>query len=505
MSVNAVGANISRLKEILSDANHFRRAASMFSVHADTIMPPDNSPYASKTKAFHSRRAHELSTSTEMRDLLSSLREPENLSLLNGDEQILVKRVGQSFDKNSRISGELVGRISEATGNSRPIWIKAKHENNFPSFIPSLQEIFNLKKEVSAIAASTAASPYDFHLDAYEEGMTVAKLDDVFRIIKSNVIPLIKAIKESGTEINTEFLQLSDTSNQMQLAEEVLKMTGFDFSRGRIAKTEHGFCFSIFPGETVIGLNEKSDLADFLGFVIHEGGHGIHNQGIDESLYGTPLYSSPSLGISESQSRLYENHIGKSLSFGKFYLDKLRKHYPAELRGVTPEQFYKGMNAVKDSFIRVQADEITYNLHVILRYEIERDIFEGRVEIKDLPELWASKMKEYLGIEPKNDTEGVLQDIHWSYGSIGYFPTYTLGNIAAAQIFAQMQKEIPHLDSLIESGSFTEVREWLNNKVHKYGNKLSPEEVLTVVTGRGYDSSDMAAYQKAKFTAIYDL
>lgn len=505
MSVNAASNNISRLKEILLDANHYRRAAAMLSVHSDTIMPPANSPFASKTKAFHSRKAHELSTSSEMRDLLTSLREGQNLSQLSNDDQILVKRVGQSFDKDSKIPGELVGRISEATGNSRPIWIRAKNENDFPSFIPSLREIFDLKKEISTVAGSAASSPYDFHLDSYEEGMTVAKLDEVFKIVKSNVVPLIQAIKDSGVKISTNFLQLSDTSNQMQLATEVLNTIGFDFNRGRIAKTEHGFCFSVFPDETVIGLNHKTDLGDFMGLVIHEGGHAIHGQGIDKSLYGTPLYSGPSLGINESQSRLYENHIGKSLPFWKFYLDKLKKHYPIELRDITPEQFYKAMNSVKDSLIRVQADEITYNLHVILRYEIERDIFEGRVEIKDLPELWASKMKEYLGIEPKNDTEGVLQDIHWSYGSIGYFPTYTLGNIAAAQIFAQMQKEIPHLDSLIESGSFTEIREWLNDKVHKYGDKLSPEEVLTAVTGRGYDSSDLAAYQKAKFSDIYGL
>lgn len=309
-----------------------------------------------------------------------------------------------------------------------------------------------------------------------------------------------------GTTRKRGFLQqIFDPKQQEKFSLFILEQMGYDFEAGRLDESVHPFATGLNPGDVRITTNYlQDDVTSAIFSSLHEGGHALYEQNIDESLAGTLLAEGTSMGIHESQSRLWENMIGRSLPFWTRYYQDLQQHFP-QLSGVKLEDFYRAINRVESSLIRIEADELTYNLHIIIRYEIEKMLFNEGLEVKDLPETWNSKYKEYLGIMPTNDGEGVLQDVHWSGGDFGYFASYSLGNMYAAQIMHTLRKEMPELDSLIAAGNLTPIKDWLTDKIYRYGKSRTPSELILAVTGEELNPDYLADYLEAKYTEIYNL
>ncbi len=344
-------------------------------------------------------------------------------------------------------------------------------------------------------------------MDLYEPNLTTDMVDQLFSKLKSDLVPLVKAIGESPRQPDTSFLKkITSVDRQWEFSEQVLKKMGFNFNAGRLDKAAHPFCMGMGPKDVRLTTRLfKDDMLSALFSSMHEAGHGMYEQGINPALSRTPLDGGASLGIHESQSRMWENMIGRSRPFWEYYLPKLRKVFPRQLQRVTLDKFYRAINASKPSFIRVEADEATYNLHIMLRYEIERDVIEGRLGVQDLPEVWNAKMEEYLGLTPPNDTLGVLQDVHWAHGSFGYFPTYTLGNLYSAQFYRAAKKQVWGLEAMIAKGNFKELKTWLNSEIHYWSKVELPSEIVERVTGEPLNARYFVDYLWHKYGEIYGL
>jgi carboxypeptidase Taq len=341
----------------------------------------------------------------------------------------------------------------------------------------------------------------------YEPGMTVDILDKVFNQLRESIVPLVKQIAESKHQPETAFLYKEFPKEQQhQLNLRVLKQLGYDFKAGRLDETVHPFATGINRGD--VRVTTRYDEYDFRGAIfgtIHECGHAIYEQNIAEELTGTLLDDGTSMGIHESQSLFFENFIGRNYSFWKNKYPLLKEYAPDQFADVKLDDFYRGINESKPSFIRIEADELTYPLHIMIRYELEKALFNGELEVKDLPEVWNKKYKEYLGIVPEDDAKGVLQDVHWSDGSFGYFPSYALGYMYAAQIKQAMLKDLPDFDDLLASGDIAPIRTWLNEKIHKYGKTKKPLEILKETTGEGLNVQYLIDYLESKYKEVYKI
>lgn len=344
-------------------------------------------------------------------------------------------------------------------------------------------------------------------MDVYEPGATIAELQPVFATLKARLVPLLKRITESRVRIDDSILHHSyDHARQLEFGRLVLTAMGYDFDRGRLDLSAHPFTTSFHPTDVRVTTRvHEHELQSCLFSCIHEGGHGLYDQGLDQQYFGTPLGDSVSLGIHESQSRLWENCIGRSRPFWRFFYPVLQQTFHDQLCGVDVEQFYAAINRVKSSLIRVEADELTYNLHIMLRFEIEQDLIEGKAQPEDLPEIWNRKMEEYLDIVPPTDAEGVLQDVHWSFGSFGYFPTYTLGNLYSVQFFEQAKLEIPQLEDEIATGQLMGLRRWLEQKIHRWGRMFTPAHLAERVTGSTVSPEPFLNYVEKKYGELYQL
>jgi carboxypeptidase Taq len=318
---------------------------------------------------------------------------------------------------------------------------------------------------------------------------------------------LLKKITNSTAHVDDSILfHTYDQARQLEFGRLVLIAMGYDFERGRLDLSAHPFTTSFHPTDVRVTTRvHEQELQSCLFSCIHEGGHGLYDQGLDPRYYGTPLGDSVSLGIHESQSRMWENSVGRSRAFWRFFYPILQQEFPHQLRGVDMEQFYAAINRVKPSLIRVEADELTYNLHIMLRFEIEQDLIDGRTQAEELPELWNVKIKEYLGIVPTGDADGVLQDVHWSLGAFGYFPTYTLGNLYAAQFYEQARLEIPHLEDEIAAGQLLVLRRWLEQKIHRWGRTFTPDHLAQRVTGKSLNPDPFLSYVERKYGELYRL
>jgi carboxypeptidase Taq len=347
----------------------------------------------------------------------------------------------------------------------------------------------------------------DALLDLYEPGMTVAQLRPLFDALRARLVPLLRRIQASPIRISDDVLFRNyDQSRQLEFGKLILTAMGYAFDKGRLDCSAHPFTTSFHPTDVRVTtrVHERA-LAACLYSCIHEGGHGLYDQGLDPRHYGTPLGEALSLGIHESQSRLWENCVGRSRPFWRCFFPLLRQTFPETLDGVEAESFYAAVNRVQPSLIRVEADELTYNLHIMLRFDIERRLIEEQVEAEDLPSLWNATMNEYLDIEPARDADGVLQDVHWSLGAFGYFPTYTLGNLYAAQFYDQARLELPNLDDEIAAGRLTVLTTWLNQKIHRWGRRFTADHLVTRVTGRSLSPEPFLTYLERKFGELYGL
>ena len=453
-----------------------------------------------------SSEVFKMSTSEEMAAYIANLTHVEHAKELSEITQKTVAECKKEYDRNKKIPAEEYKEFVMLQSKSESVWEVAKDSSNFSMFQPYLEKIVEMTKKFITYWGYNG-NKYNTLLDMYEPGMTVEVLDRVFGELREKIVPLVQRIKEAEDKPNTEFLfQPFSKEKQREFSLEILKGLGYDFESGRLDETVHPFATGLNPGD--VRVTTKYDENDFRTAIfgtIHEAGHALYEQNISHTLIGTPLCTGTSMGIHESQSLFYENFIGRSLSFWKSNYELLKEYAPTQFQHVSIDQFYRAINESKPSLIRIEADELTYSLHIMIRYEIEKGLFNDEFEVKDLPKVWNEKYEQYLGIKPGNDANGVLQDVHWSDGSFGYFPSYALGYMYAAQLRNALLKDIPHFEQLLEEGKLLPIKEWLTDHIHQFGKLKLPLEILEEVTGEGLNASYLINYLYDKYEKIYQL
>lgn len=494
------GEALLELKDLTGEIAALASVSGLAEWDLNTYMPKEASEDRGWQQGQISKICHKILTSEKLGSLLQKLEEDSILSKLDKTDQALVRELSRSRKKAIKLPESLVIELSEVTSVAQTVWKDSKDKNDFKSFVQYLEKVFSLMRQ-EAEYLGYEGSPYNALLDDFEIGMTTEKLDKVFARLKQELVPIIKTIRETNIRPNNSFLKLKyDKAKQLDIGKAILRHIGFDFSIGRLDEVEHPFMSGFNPhdGRITTHVHEDNVMSNITS-CIHEGGHWLYQLGIDKNLYKTPLWDGASFGIHESQSRMYETMVGQGLPFWRYFFPVLKHTFPEQLGSVTSDEFYKAINIVEPNFIRIESDELTYQMHIILRYEIERDLIEGKIQVKDLPQIWNKKMEEYLGIIPDTDSKGVLQDVHWSAGLVGYFPTYTLGNLYAAQFYNTAKKEIPDLEERIASGDVTTLRNWLREKIHKYGKTETPTEILKRVTGEDLNPDYFISYIKFKY------
>jgi len=453
-----------------------------------------------------STEAFKMSVSEEMAGYLAFFEQEENAKRCDFVLKRLVEENRKNYDRSVKIPPDRYQEYVVLTSQAESAWEEAKHADDYGKFSPYLEKIIAFTREFVELWGYDK-HPYDTLLDQYEPGMTVDRLDRVFGTLRENLVPLVKAVQESPHKPETEFLYKSyPIADQKTFNRHILKQLGYDFDAGRVDETEHPFATGLNLGDVRITTHYKEHhFLDALFSTIHECGHALYEQNISPELERTILCTGTSMGIHESQSRFWENMIGRSRPFWGRYFAELVKQFPEQLAGIAEETFYRAMNEAKPSLIRTESDELTYNLHIMIRYELEKDIIAGKATVDQLPALWNAKYEEYLGVTPPNNTLGILQDVHWAGGSFGYFPSYALGNMYAAQFERTLRKELPNLDELVVSGDFAPIRGWLKEKIHQYGGLKTPGELVTGITGEELNPDYLVQYLAKKFKDVYQL
>ncbi len=424
---------------------------------------------------------------------------------LTPEQQSALREWRREYLRSVKLPGSFVKKFANLTALGTHKWASAKEQNNFAEFLPTLKKIVEMSRKKCDLLGYKD-HPYDALLDLYEPEMTTAILTPLFEKLKVGLTLLLKRIT-AKEQVKCDFLQATFAPHtQLEFGRVLLKAMGFDPKTSRLDQSSHPFCTGINAKDTRMTTRiHPSFLLSNIFSVVHEGGHGLYNMGLPEEHFGMPLGEQVSLGIDESQSRWWETRIGRSYPFWQYFLPILQNFFPDELKKVTLEEFYKAVNCVRPSFIRVEADEVTYSLHIIVRYELEKGMIEGSIKPAEIPEAWNAKMKEYLGIVPPSDKEGCLQDIHWGMGGIGYFPTYTLGNLYAAQFFAAFEKEHANWKTKVAGGDLAFIREWLRTNIHQFGKQYSPNELVKRISGGPISEKPFLEYLEGKFKVIYNL
>ncbi|QUG41460.1 carboxypeptidase M32 [Psychrobacillus sp. INOP01] len=446
-----------------------------------------------------------LSTSDELKGLLDQME--LELDSVNEVSKRVFEEVKKEYNLSKKIPADEYKKFVVLQSKSESVWEEAKDKNDWAMFQPYLTEMVATLKKFVGYWGVTDNNPYNVLLDQYEPGMTTEILDQVFSELRERIVSLLKRISESPNKPITDFLFKSfDKQKQESFSLDILKQLGYDFDAGRLDETVHPFATGLNRGD--VRITTKYDEFDFRSAVfgtIHECGHAIYEQNVAEELTGTPLAGGASMGIHESQSLFYENFVGRNPKFWEQNYEMLQSYSPEQFGEVPMEDFLRAINEVKPSLIRIEADELTYALHIMIRYEIEKGLFNGELKVEDLPEIWNSKYEEYLGVRPSTNAEGILQDVHWAGASFGYFPSYALGYIYASQFKAAMLKDIPQFDSLLEQGNLAPIKEWLTQNVHQYGALKKPLDILKAATGEGLNGKYLADYLEEKYTRIYKL
>ncbi|MBE3576953.1 MAG: carboxypeptidase M32 [Limnochordales bacterium] len=498
------------LEEIVAEVVDLERAGAVLRWDQETYMPTGGSESRAQVLGTLARLAHARFVSDAVGELLAKLKpaleelDPESY------EASLIRVTAREYEKLRKLPARLVEEQARVASVAQVVWAEAREKQDFGLFQPHLERLFALAREI-ADHLGYPNERYDALLDLYEPGMRTAEVEHLFTALKERLLPLVGAIGEAsragkGAVDDTFLRQPYDEAGQWELTLRALRAMGYDFSRGRQDKSAHPFTIHFSPDDVRITTRIiPDDPLSALFSSIHEGGHALYEQGIPRALSRTHLGEGASLGVHESQSRLWENVVGRSREFWQFFLPVAREVFPAQLAGVTVEQIYRAVNRVKPSFIRTEADEVTYNLHIFLRFELERAVLNGQLEVGELPAAWDDKMESYLGIRPPDLARGVLQDIHWSMGSIGYFPTYTLGNVLSVQFYRQAVQEEPEIPQAIARGELMMLKEWLRRRIHVHGAKFEPQELVRKVTGRPLDPQPYLEYIEGKYSDLYGL
>ena len=486
-----------QLKQRLAETQDLTNAATLLFWDQRVMMPPGGAAARAEAIATITRLAQERFVDAEIGRLLEDLGGLEESSDYDSFEASLIRVTRRDYDKATRVPPELVGEMSRTSVLALSAWGPAKEESNFEALRPHLEKNLELRHRYVE-CFDPPDETYDVLLDNFEPNMKTAEVREIFDELKEELVPLIKEIGDAG-EIDDSFLHAEfDQEAQRAFSLDVLHRFGYTEDAWRLDQTPHPFMNS--PGQRDIRLTttfRPDDLSSLFG-TMHEFGHGIYELGVDDSLGRTPLHSGVSLGLHESQSRTWENLVGRSRSFWRYFYPRLQEAFRAQLGSVHEEAFYRAVNKVQASLIRIDADEVTYNMHIILRFELEQDLMEGRVAVADLPAAWNAKMHEYLGVEVPDDARGVLQDMHWAAGGLGYFPTYTLGNVISVQIWERAKEDLGDLDERFEQGEFGELREWLREHLYRLGRKFTPQETIRRVTGSPIDAEPYVRYLREK-------
>lgn len=468
-----------------------------------TGAPKNGVDQRSEVVGMLSSEVFQMSTSEEMAAYIASLKGNEELSEVT---KKTLEECQKDYDRNKKIPANEYKEYVVFQSKAESIWEEARAKSDFKMFQPYLEKIVAYQKKFVNYWGYEG-NKYNTLLDMYEPGITVDILDKVFGEVRDAIIPLVKKISESNNKPETSFLyEYFSKEKQKEFSLKILEQMGYDFNSGRLDETVHPFATGLNPGDVRVTTRyDEQDWRTAVFGTIHEGGHALYEQNISKDLIGTSLCEGTSMGIHESQSLFYENIVGRDLSFWKHNYPLLKKYAEGQFDDVELTQFYQAINESKPSFIRIEADMLTYPLHIIIRYEIEKGLFNDEFEVKDLPKIWNDKYEEYLGIRPENDAQGVLQDVHWSGGSFGYFPSYALGYMYAAQLKNAMLQDLPNYDDLLASGHLKPIQEWLTKNIHQFGKMKKPLEILKDVTGEGLNARYLIDYLTNKYTKVYSL
>jgi carboxypeptidase Taq len=498
--------HLDRLRELLGVVSDLERADALLEWDQQTHMPPGGAQARAMQRATLRRLAHEHFVSEELQEALEKAKGEVSNVDPDSDDARLVKVTQRHMSKQVKVPADWVENHSRITAIAYQDWEKAREDDDFDRFAPHLEKILKLKREYADFF-KPYDHVYDPLLDDYEPGMKAADIEPVFAKLRERQVALIQAILDSPVEVDDSPVRMDFPENdQWDFGIEVIKAFGYDFERGRQDKTVHPFSTGFGTGDVRITTRfDEKFLSPALFGTMHEAGHAMYEQGVDPKLERTPLGNGASLGMHESQSRMWENLVGRSKPFWKAFYPKLQQVFSGQLSDVSLATFYKAINKVGRTFIRVDADEATYNLHVMLRFELEMALLNGDLVVKDLPSAWNDTFESFLGVRPPDNTKGVLQDVHWSAGYLGYFPTYTLGNVIAAQLWEKITNDIPNLEQQIENAKFDQLLTWLKVEVHQHGAKYEPLDLLEQIVGKGLDVEPYLTYLETKFGEIYAL
>ena len=498
---------LERLHLIDRETCHLERAVAVLRWDQETYLPDEGVEDRSEQLALLESYAHERQTSAEAGRLLSELgsstENPKGDEKLPPLEREFLKVFRRNYDRAVKLPVEFISNVAKAEGLSQAAWINAKRDNDYAAFLPHLVKMIDFSRQ-KAFYWGFTDNPYDGLLDIYESGMGADAVNAVFTPLGERLSTLIKKIascpRPESSFLDREF----DVESQSLFSRELMKRLGFETRRGRLDVSAHPFTTSLGSNDVRITTHYlPRQIQSGIFSTIHEMGHAFYEMDFPSEIRGSCLAEGASMGIHESQSRLWENVIGRSFSFWEAMFPALRSCFPGVLSLVQADAFYRAINLVEPSLIRIEADEVTYSLHIILRFDLERELFSGRLDPADLPDAWRKKMRELLGVEPDLDTQGILQDVHWSIGAFGYFPSYALGNIYGLQFWEKLKSDIPNVERLIAEGKFVPIREWLRENIYVWGRRLDPRDLLKTVTGKTLSAEPFLRYIESKYSGVY--
>lgn len=502
--MNLLQKTIEEFKGYVKEMTHFQEIGALLGWDTATMTPAKGIAQRAEIMGTLSTHTFKMLTSDKVGSYLAELTSEENYPSLDHMTKRMVDEIKKAYDHSKKIPADLYREYAVFRAKAEDVWKEARANSDFAAFAPTLKQMIDYQKQFIELWGYEG-HPYNALLEHYESGLTVEKVDQIFSNLRQSLVPLVQKIAASPNKPDSSILERDyDPEKQKEFVLKVIKKLGFDMEAGRLDVSAHPFAQNLNPSDVRLTTRyNRNDLRSALFGAIHESGHGMYEQNVAKDLIGTNLCSGASMSIHESQSRFWENIIGRSKGFWQLFYQDLVLAFPETLQDVPMEDFHRAINAVKPTLIRVEADEVTYNLHIMLRYEIEKQLFAGELEVEQLPEVWNRLFEEYLGITPPNDALGVLQDVHWSFGLFGYFPSYALGNIYAAQFTHAMKQDLPNIDQLVEQGEFAPILQWLVEKIHSKGMLLEPLTLLKEVTGEELNSSYLVSYLEEKYNALY--
>ena len=502
----ATSDTMTALKTRLAQLARIEQCAGLLGWDQQTYMPPGAGQARAEQMAALSQLLHQMHTSDEMGNLLARAEAETQGQDADSDDVRMLARLRRNYDRATKLPESLVIEIARQSSLGQEVWIRARQMADYDQFAPSLETMLNLVRQATEYLGYDA-HPYDALIDQYEAGTTQADVAVMFADMKPHLVELIQAIAQSKAPVDNSLLHGDfPVDAQRKLTLDIVKAIGFDMTRGRQDVAAHPFCSNF--GRDDVRITTRFDpryLSMSIYASMHEAGHAMYEQGSPLAFEGTPLAGGTSLGVHESQSRLWENMVGRSRAFTTFLFPQLQQAFPDAFAHADADAYYRAINKVTPSLIRVEADEATYNLHTLLRFELECALLEGALDVGDVPDAWDAKMEEYLGITPPSDADGCLQDVHWSAGLIGYFPTYSIGNLLSAQLWHTIGQAIPDRDAQMAEGEFEPILDWLRTNVHDHGSKYLPRELVVKATGEPLTSRYYVDYLNTKYRAIYQL